>query len=600
MRINARLILLVAMLLAMMGASAQALLKSEQNPWASSTCYAKAMAALDDGELEDAFEWFDKEMKTHPGNGYALVNWGCGKVLCAMLEHEEDFNEEDGSLVIPPEFTTMVDDGIGMMEKGISLIPSSDGKAVCDACQMLSSALDIKLQATHQGADSVKQQEYLYKAIETHPCEEVFMALMEKKFVPGDMLSIHDEITLFYEKCPTNPNSVAMMAKLMDVEGDYDKTIQIVDKYTAMPKSKGQSLDAEMLLLKAQTLGRLGRQGDAIDILFQILEDPQIDGYGRAPEELVRIASTAADEVLMKLRQREFASEGNLLWTLMQGMVYSYSLHDYPAAIPYFETVLEQNPGDKSLIDDLAYSYYMAGNTGKALVYADASDRLNGDSEKISMLLKLGRLDEIIANRKALTTVAGIVNVSEDDYTFLGKLYYLKKDYAQALPMLDKAIELNDSFPEACFFKGRILKLQGNPIAANACFEKAVDAVLPHITSPGLVMRAMSLVELGRLDEAREANDMLASEWDEALLHKDPTNASVESTTSAYEIAGIYSMLGDIEKALKYLDYHFQHDYLSYNFGLMNLDWRFDNLRQKPEYVNIVNKYYLKWRGKNS
>lgn len=597
MRIRTALLLLLALLFASFGTRAEVLLKSNLNPWATSSAYQKAMTALDKGELDEAFTWFDKEMKLHPNNGYALVNWGCGKALSALLEFENVNDEEDGTLVFPPQFSTMVDEGIGMMEKGISLIPSNDSKSVCDACRMLSSTIDIKFQSMPLSTDSAKQQEYLHKAIETHPCEEVFMVLMEKKFIPGDLNSIKDEIALFYEKCPTNPNSVAMMAKLMEVQGNYDKAIQLVDNYTAMQKEKGQSLDGEMLLLKAQTLTKLGRQSEATDILFHIIENPSIEGYSNAPEELLRIAATAPEEVLMKLRQREFTSEGSLLWPLMQGMVYSYSLHDYSAAIPYFESVQERNPGDKSVINNLAYCYYMTGKVDNALVYADASDRLNDNSDKMSMLLKLGRLDEIIASRKALVSLDNIVDVDKSDYSFLGKLYYLKKDYVHALSMLDKALAIDDSIPEANFFKGKILKEQGNEISANSYFEKAASVVSPHITSPDLVIGTMSLAELGRLNEAREANDMLAREWDEALRQKDPTNVSVEGSTSAYEIAGIYSMIGDTEKALKYLDNHFQHDYLCYNFGLMNLDWRFDNLRQLHEYVNIVNKYYVKWKG---
>lgn len=600
MSITTRIILLCTLLLATLETKAQELIKSDNNPWATSAAYQNAIESLDHGNMDEAFVWFDKEVKLHPSNGYALVNWGLIKALKSLIDLG-DIDPDNGTNVNPTylsQFLTSMDNALEMMQHGIDLIPSSDSQAVCDACMLFSSTIEYKLRATHMSTDSVKQLNYLSRAVEVHPCEKVLLELMDKKMVDGDITSIKDEIELFYETFPTNHLAVALMAKLTEVQKNYEKTIELADTYFAMPRDEGsQSLDANIMTLKAQALNKLGKEREAIDLLLQIIEDPTIDAGNNAINELLRIAATSPNEVLMKLRQHEFTSQGDPTWPLMQGIVYSYSLKNHKAAIPYYETVLAAKPGDKMTVDNLAYCYYMAGMVDKALLYADASDRMNGSNDKTAMLLKLGRLDEIIASRKTIVSLSNVTNIDIDNYSFLGKLYYLNKDHAQALPMLNKAIALNDSMPEANYLKGMILKQQGNENDANTCFEKAAAAVPQHSASPETLMSAMSLVELGRLAEAREANDMLAAEWEKALQDFEPTSLSVKCSSTAYEIAAIYNMLGDTAQALKFLDLHFQHDYLSYNFGLINLDRRFDSLRQQPEFVDMINKYYSMWKG---
>ena len=92
--------LLFALLLLAMSMTALAddfegvIVNTGQNKWASSKYFAKGIEAINDDDLEMAIDMFEKEMKQHPSNGYAICNLAHCQFLTAKNEMFTDIYSE--------------------------------------------------------------------------------------------------------------------------------------------------------------------------------------------------------------------------------------------------------------------------------------------------------------------------------------------------------------------------------------------------------------------------------------------------------------------------------------------------------------------------
>ena len=59
----------------------------------------------------------------------------------------------------------------------------------------------------------------------------------------------------------------------------------------------------------------------------------------------------------------------------------------------------------------------------------------------------------------------------------------------------------------------------------------------------------------------------------------------------------MFAQIGESDKALEYLEKHFLHDDMPYDFGLMERDWRLDNVRELPQYKTLIEKYKTIWKN---
>ena len=583
-------------LLAMaLGAVANDYVESELNPWKTSTPYVKAMKAIEDNETELANKMFAREVKSHPKNGYALYNWG---MHAAIHEIEKEYILGDGKNPPTIRKTPALKTALSHIEQGIDLMAGSDAAAACKACLSAAEMMEALHAFGEDRADSIKMTHYKERAFAIHPCDESFDAVGQLKYDGNSLSNIAAEINTFYQKCPTNENAVAMMALLKNENGDYEKVIEIVDHLMKLKSDSGETISSKLVMLKASALKHLGRHDEAADIALQVISDPSIEGFADAPTTILQMAADAPEVMLMKLRQREFASQGNPLWIMSQGMVYRYSLGDHRTALPYFEKVHQLDPRNKGVLDDLAYCYYMTGDVEKALLYAEANDRMSVEQTKTAMLMNLGRYDEIIKERKNIIALSNFVKINEAQHLeTLGKLYYLNGERDKALETINDALSRSDSLPQALYYKGLIARSTGDETTARDCLKKALDMASLIEQGELMVLRPMCLIELGNTSEAHEAINSLATACESDIASKPGNHDFLETNVPCYDIAAAYAMLGDSDNALKFLDLHFTHDYLSYNFGRLERDSRFDSLRGLPRFNQLVEKYLKKWKG---
>ena len=115
----------------------------------------------------------------------------------------------------------------------------------------------------------------------------------------------------------------------------------------------------------------------------------------------------------------------------------------------------------------------------------------------------------------------------------------------------------------------------GKTAEARECFDKALqddDGDLSLWATEDDV--ALLLNEVGRQQEAREILETV--------------NVDSDSRIDNYDIACCFASLGDIDKTLEYLKRHFDKDLC--NFGLIDIDWHFDKMRNLPEFKTFIAK----------
>lgn len=592
-----RYFLLVLLTMIAVGALAYngRIVDSEQyNRWSSSQYYKQGIKALKDMDYDAAIEQLSKELKQNPDNGYACVNLAQCMIDKAVYERAKVESDDDpeAEIMATDNYVAVMTEALKTMEEGVRLLPVADKQSQCDTYMALSMDIDVMalFDKGDSSADSVRSEQYLRKAVDVHPCYTSCMTLMKRCYRNNSYNSIKDVIETFYENCPDKVESHFYKALLLEENGEYNEELSVIDNY--LKSNSNDMPDKDLLIQKTHALEKLGRNEEAVDLLLQMVEDVQSGGVSDASDRIVEMSVDSPDMVLMKIRQREFAEIGHpLIWDYLQANIYRYALKDYSSALHYYGE-MKGFVSDMSLLsNDLAYCYYMNGNDEEALLYSNAYDYISGNTSYYNTMLRnLGEFDTLIDQQKTILSLSELHDADGNDYVNLANLYVAKRDFDNALPILEKALQLNDSLPLANYYYGVVLKQKGRNAEARGYFEKSLKCNYENMVPYGFIVPPACKIELGQPAEALSDIELLAADWQKGKSAKTMKD-NVKSMTSAYEIACLYSLLGDSEHALKYLLDHFEYDVYPYNFRQMELDWRLDNIRALPAYELLIEKY---------
>jgi tetratricopeptide (TPR) repeat protein len=133
---------------------------------------------------------------------------------------------------------------------------------------------------------------------------------------------------------------------------------------------------------------------------------------------------------------------------------------------------------------------------------------------------------------------------SAEAHVSVGQALGIKRRYAEAVIAFDRAIEEDPTLFEAYYLYGRVLFESGDIEKSAKLFEKARRVRPDDYQSPCLL--GMALTQLGRLDEARHA-DQLAVESIEKYLELNPDEAR------AYSLGANSAMrLGDKDRSKRW------------------------------------------------
>ena len=107
-------------------------------------------------------------------------------------------------------------------------------------------------------------------------------------------------------------------------------------------------------------------------------------------------------------------------------------------------------------------------------------------------------------------------------------------------------------------------------------------------------MMIFALFYMGDTEKSRTMLDEMARVSELSAATADDNDMQSE-TMSFYNLACAYSLHGDTDKALHFLERHYAEDDGATDFDYAILDDELNNARKDPRFIEIVNRYKQQW-----
>ena len=192
-------------------------------------------------------------------------------------------------------------------------------------------------------------------------------------------------------------------------------------------------------------------------------------------------------------------------------------------------------------------------------------------------LMTMGRLDEAIARMKKSQELDPLSLIIGDG---IGWAYYMARRFDESMDQLRRSLELDSHYPVTYWVLGQVLRKLERYGEAIAEGEKSV-ALSGGSTGGSPVMRAafaQTLAAAGQQDRAQQLLD-------------DLLKLSRQKYVSPYFLAGIYSDLGQHDRALEFLEkaYEDHSHWLLY----LHIDPGMDALRANQRFQDLLRRIGL-------
>jgi tetratricopeptide (TPR) repeat protein len=564
----------------------------QYNQWTTSANFVNGIKIIKEGKQDDidnAISYFDKEIKQHPLNGYALCNKSMIMAVQTMMQsYEFMYTEDPDSIAMGKEFASKgMHQAIELMDNGQNLIPAAD--SLMQANAWLWKAYFHK---SCEPLDSLQMVSCLEKSTEYRPNTDIYRVLIELAWDEDDTSKSEEYALKALEKFPDNESFLMLMTNIMTQREDYDGVLNYAGRYLKLARQQEEEIDSDVVLAYANALSQKGHPDDATDFLLSGGDD-----YLFLYNTLKRIGAHP-NMVLSKIGQREFTEEGNpVVWNMLRGLIYCFDKHDYKLAT---ESFLKAKNGNEPRVWNqcIGYSYYMAGDIPNALIHAQAATNLCVTGNVQQLQENQGMIDPLINEITTKLSLDEVFTIDIDDYVNLGKYYVLKKCPEQALEPLSKAVSTTPHPLQANLYYAMTLTDLGRSAEATKPLEEIIELVTEDLSTTRQAIKAQACAMLGRTDEAHTILESLEKAWHPNPLFVSDENRTLDgSDVTCYDIAAVYALIGDNAKACEWTAKHFENDELPYNFGYMALDRRFDAIKTHPEFQKIIDKYYFQWKN---
>jgi tetratricopeptide (TPR) repeat protein len=633
-RILATAILIV---IATLGAAAQvsdevaevseALDSRDYNKWTRSRDFVDGNRAIDTQDYENAVTLLEKEIKTHPANGYAMCNlawcknlWTAARLnekIMELLNESGDMEEAQHKYeTIYRSAVTDFADYAKLMRQGIAKLPAPDVETQCKAHIKLQSLLE------NAEADTTEQIAALKHAIEVHPCYESYLAIMGLYSKLEDTANAAEWAIKAGDILEGDPDATRLKAIAYQYRKDYDRALPLINQLLTDDET-----DVDMLKARCEIHTDQGNYKEALDDYTRLLEAQETKGKFepfRLLDHIAHISDNAHDAVIDYVHRQQIAqaqeedgdSEGNINWNIVEAMLH-YNHYDYSKSLECFErgSATTQNA---DLAGIIASNFFMLGRVDEALTLCDgaqlmqsvdkqkqekedddedSSEETNFLTKRIMMEMSCGMVEEAIHDAQV-----GCIAYADDPATLstyhsiLAWAHIAKGQYQKAIENYDRWIETGYSTSSARYSRARAMMMAG--MTADASDE--LNQLLSTEDFDGnQELKMNTLYYLGRKTEARDLLDKLAANTDsvQAMSREEIERATtLPETMDTYNLACFYSLMGDTDKALDYLRSTYEgsgEEALNFNYAVIDSD--FDNIRQDPRFMSIINEFKTRW-----
>ena len=496
----------------------------------------RAQEEVENGNLEQAIEFYNKEVSDNPKNAYAHL------AIAALKADSKDFSE-----------------GLTAVNKGIKLLPKKD-KGMLSSAYMLRGSIYLTI------GDSIRGMDDYNLSLKIDPnnkssYEERGQLLFE--------LGRTDESNADYNKLidlnPADYVGYMGLGRNAKVAGDYTTAIKNFSKVIELEPeyASGYSFRAECYL----------KQEKFVQAADDIMKALTIDQDGKAHFLISLFPVEQVPLLVAKLKAVSVEHPHDAVWQYYIAQLYGYH-KKYSEGIATLENALEidTHPFFYEIISDF---FEEMGDYAKAI---EAINRaIDMDSSDIELMYK--RADLLGESGDVDGAIAGWTEVIEKTPDWAGA-YYRRGFFEDnsnrtddALADYEMAIMLEPDYAYSYLGKGDMLMRKGES-------EKAMDAyrmVVELDTVPSNSSCAMyAYLALGGKDKAIDFMNR--------VIEQDTVYAG-----NYYDAACLYSRMGDLDNSMNYLRQTVEKGFSRFHHILADDD--LDALRETDAFKDFYNEH---------
>ncbi|MBO4722840.1 MAG: hypothetical protein J5629_07900 [Muribaculaceae bacterium] len=587
----------------------------KHNKWRNSPNFKNALSILNDVDededinYEEAIAMLENEIKQHPANGYALcdaavasVNNDAVKMSMLVIEllygnSGLSMDEADAVFQKRREETRQVAlEAVDLLKRGVAQMPAADKENRCKAFIALGNLLHDEIEDNNGALDAYEQ------AATILPCYQSYEKLMKFYIEQGDNNKAIYYASKLGNLIDNDNETLGYLAQMYLDKSDYDTATMLVNKAIANDDSNKVAYQQLFTILMSQR-----RYQEALDKLIEKHDLFSVTDFVQNLAAIYGIEDNNKVMVLDKLHQLETAAISSddedvkkeaALWSYNEGLLH-YIENDYRNALSCFDKVIELMPS-ATLLSFKANCHYMLGDAPQALKILNCAMRMPLEeeegiqekllSQKIRIEMMCGMTDKQIYDSQVYCKVFPEESIL--GFEGLVRGYFNKGQYAKALEVCDEWAELYDKAIEPRYMHAYVLKLWGKDDQAR---EEMQDIINDENCNKERKMFA--LFYMGETEKSKTLLDGMARDAENPPLIAKTENAKAmpPEETSFYNLACAYSLHGDIDRALHFLERHYAEEESATGFDYAILDDELNNARKDPRFMEIVNRYKQQW-----
>lgn len=503
--------------------------------------YLRGVEAYNDNRLQDAYDWFNKEVSDNPNNGYAF----------AYLANIYYSNEEYGK-------------SLTAINSAIKNLPKKDK-------DFLSNSYSSRSKIYLEIGDTISAINDLAKAIKIDPGNSRFYNDRANiYFYQGKYdLSNND----FREATRIDPGSVMGYMGIgrnenkrenwRDAIIQFDYALKLAPEY-----SSGYSFRADSYV-------GLKEWNNAVNDIIKALE---IDGNEKAFYTMQHLPDEAISTMIAKLKIQCAKNPNNNYWPYCIGIILQNS-NKYEEAISFYEQA-HGIDANSIFLEKIAQCYRDMHWNYTALTYVDKALAMAPEDYdlielKANILSDLGRYDESLTERTKY-----ISKYPSYSFAYLARAndFMMAKRFKDAINDYETAIAILPILSELCSTNLKIAdsnRLIGDKNNAQEYYNKALNALDDYIEKD-LLDYAMIYSGLGNIQKTEDA----ISEY----LQTDSTEVSKKF----FGVARVYARIGKTSEAIDYLSKAIENGYDDWTNIYNSYD--LDPIRDDDAYKNVINQ----------
>lgn len=524
--------LLALLLLVLFGAQLSA--QNVKRP--ESYNYLRGVEALENEKSEEALEYFNKDVKENPKNGYSYT-W-----IAVIRLHAEEYGR-----------------ALTAADLAVKHIPKKDAEYVVLAYNTRASVY-LNLE------DTVKALADYATAIKLHPEASDLYENRGDVYYEQERYDLADaDYKKLVELSPGETIGYMGLGRNANAQERWDDAIKQFDYVTKLDAeySQGYSFRAEAYMGKE-------KWAEATDDIVKSLD---LSWDRKALYLISQLKEPAQTLLISKLKVQMAKSPNEAKWPYFIAQIYEKD-KQYAKAIEYYTAANERDASD-SFHHRIAICQTQLGRYEAALQSIDQA--LNMDSTDYNYLaLKADIYYSLGDSRRAISTWDEIIAAVPDE----GIAYHRRGWYKRLVGDLDGAIEdytmaivLDPEDASSYESRGNAYLKQGKRELAEADFKKVVELEDSPEKYETLHFAYQGLGENAKAIEVMDS-----------IIARDTTEAG-----NYYNAACLYSRMANKAKALEYLEKSLQ---MGYNqFTHIERDYDMDFLRDTPEFKALIEKY---------